>query len=345
MKSKKQNFAEQLRNRTLLFQQGSQLVLIRCLTIAANLGIADLVADEPRSVDDLSNSVGADPLTLYRMLRLLASYGYFAEDEEGRFGLTPTAEYLRSDQENSMRDYLQLIGARWFWDSLANLPHTIETGEPAFEQVYDIEFFKFLSEDPGAYDLFSSGISVFSDTVHRILAKSFDFGRYKRIVDIGGGQGAFLAAILSEYPAVRGVLLDNPSVVANQEYLQKMGVTDRCEAIGGDFSDAVPPGGDIYILKQVIHNWEDRAAIDLLARCREAMNDNGRVLTIEGVIRPGNSPDPNKNMDVTMMALTLGRERTEKEFQYLYEQAGLKITRIIPTTMPSTLSIIVGTSL
>lgn len=196
------------------------MVLIRCLTIAANLGIADLVADEPKSVDDLSNSVGADPLTLYRILRRLASYGYFAEDEEGRFGLTPTAEYLRSDQENSMRDYLQLIGARWFWDSLANLPHTVETGEPAFEQAYNIELFNYLS-----------------DTVHRILAKSFDFGRYNRIVDIGGGQGAFLAAILSEYPAVRGVLLDNPSVVANQEYLRKMGVT--CSGSGISWSGSV----------------------------------------------------------------------------------------------------------
>lgn len=178
--------------------------------------------------------------------------------------------------------------------------------------------------------------------VRRRFAQAYDFGQYRRIVDIGGGKGGFLAAVLTAYPTVHGVLYDQPQVVAEPTYLSKAGVLERCDIIGGNFFESVPEAEEIYVLKRVIHDWDDATSIDLLQRCRDAMVPSGCVLVIDAVLRPGNTPDPNKDMDVLMMATLRGRERTEEEFRALYKQAGLRLTRVVPTPLPSTRSIIEG---
>jgi hypothetical protein len=202
-------------------------------------------------------------------------------------------------------------------------------------------FFAYLAEHPDVEALFSAALAQVTARENAAIAGAYAFGQFARLVDVGGGRGGLLAAVLTAYPTVRGVLYEQPAVAANPASLQAAGVMEHCEVVGGDFFQSVPAAGNAYVLKRVLHDWADDQAIQLLQRCREAMAREGRVLTIEGVIRPGNAPDRIKDTDVLVgLALSGGRERTEAEFRRLYEQAGLQLTRVIPT--PATLSIIEG---
>jgi hypothetical protein len=273
---------------------------------------------------------------------MLASHGIFAEDEQGRFHLTPLAAVLQTTGDNSLRDMFRLRWQDVVWDTYRALPQAIMTGKPAFDHAYGMAFFDYLATHTNINVAFDAAMALFSEPENAIIAQSYDFGQYSRVVDVGGGQGGFLAAILSAYPTVHGVLYDQPQVVAEPTYLHTAGVLERCDLMGGDFFESIPKSGDVYILKRVIHDWDDATSIQILQHCRNAMGPKGRILVIDGVLRPGNIPDPNKNMDIVIMALTSGRERTEKEFHALYQQAGLQLTRVVATPLPSTLSIVEG---
>jgi hypothetical protein len=266
------------------------------------------------------------------MMRALASRGMFSEDADGRFSLTALAEPLRADAPDSVRTWALWIGSEVNLRTWADLSYSIRTGQSAFEHVYGKALFKYLGEQPEMAkiynDLMTSGVSGDGAAI----ADSHDFSGYRKIVDIGGGHGAQLAYILERYTGLYGVLFDAPPVIAGakgaiDEYIAQ----GRAEKVAGDFFEAVPDGGDVYTLRQIIHDWDDDRAAAILKNCRQAMAENGKILIVEEVIPTGNEPSSGKFTDLNMLLYVNGLERTEAEYRDLLRQAGLELTRVTST--------------
>jgi O-methyltransferase domain/Dimerisation domain len=306
----------------------------RAIHVAAELGIADLLSDGPKSVPQLAAATDTHPQSLYRLLRMLASYGVFAEVPDRRFEVNPLGGLLRSD---AFRDFARMFGDA-DWNGYGALLHNIKTGEPAFKHVNGLGFFDYLNTHPDAQLRFDRGMANGADAENAAIASAYDFSTYKRIVDVGGGRGGFLAEILKAHRNPRGILYDQPQVVAHPDYLTKAGIADRCDVIGGNFFESVPTGADLYVLKRVMHDWSDDICEGILRRCRDAVSSSGRVVVIDSVVPPGNEPHLSKTGDLLMMVMLDGRERTEPEFRDLVARCGLKLTRIVPT--PTLLSIV-----
>jgi predicted transcriptional regulator len=306
----------------------------RALYVAAELGIADILANGPRSITELAALTSSHPRSLYRLLRMLASEGVFAETVDRHFELTEKGRLLQS---GFLRDFARMVGDA-DWNGFGALLHNIKTGEPAFNQVHGVGFFDYLSAHPEAQERFDRGMANGADAENPPIAAAYDFSQYHRIVDVGGGRGGFLAEVLKAHVGPRGVLFDQPQVVDTPEYLQRAGVLDRCEVVGGSFFESVPVGGDLYVLKRVMHDWPDDVCAGILRACRNAVAKDGRVVVIDAVIPPGNTPDLNKTVDLLMMVLLDGRERSADEFSALFASADLKLTRVVPT--PSRLSVV-----
>jgi hypothetical protein len=306
----------------------------RALHVAAELSIADALANGPKSITELAAASSSHPRSLYRLLRMLASKGIFAETSDGRFQLTEEGGLLQS---GFLRDFARMVGDA-DWNGFGALLHNIRTGEPAFKHVNGVGFFDYLGAHLEAQERFDRGMANGADAENPLVAAAYDFSQYRRIVDVGGGRGGFLAEVLKAHAGPLGVLFDQPQVVANPEYLQRAGVIDRCEIAAGTFFESVPPGADLYILKRVMHDWPDDVCAGILRRCRNAVAKGGRIVVIDAVIPPGNTPDLNKTVDLLMMVLLDGRERSEREFTALFASAGLELTRIVPT--PSRLSVV-----
>ena len=305
------------------------------ISAAAKLGIADLVVEEPKSADELAAETGTHAASLYRVLRLLAAVGIFAETDGRRFILTPIAELLRSDAPNSMRDVAIMQGEAWNWRNYGELRHSIEIGETAQKKAHGLELFEFLAGNPKDEEMFSRAMVNLSSSVIPAIVEACDFSGLDRAVDIAGGHGFLLAAILEANPHLRGVLFDQPAVIdAAVEALRLRGIADRIEFVSGDFFDSVPSGADAYIMKHIIHDWNDDKSIKILQNIHSAMNKNGRVLIVEMVVPAGNVPSPSKVMDVQMLVATGGQERTEAEYKHLLESAGFNLTGIVPTLSP-----------
>ena len=306
----------------------------QAIHVAATLGIADLLKDGPRSADELAEATGTHAPTLYRLLRALASVGVFAESNEhdGRFDLTPLAEYLRSDARGSVRAWAVQIGQPYYWTSWAHLLDSVKTGEPAFPKLHGTSVWEYRADRPEERAIFDTAMTGLSAMVAEAVVQSYDFSRFGVLADVGGGVGSLLAAILAANPSLRGMLFDQSQVVANAgPLLEGAGVADRCEVVGGSFFEAVPEGADAYLLKSVIHDWDDAEAVGILRKCREAMTDMGRLLVVEPVLRAGNVPDPAKYMDLNMLVMLGGRERTADEFRSLLAEAGFSLSDIIAT--------------
>ncbi len=315
--------------------------LSQALHVAAKLGIADLLAEGPRRAEDLAEVTGSHPSSLYRVLRLLASEGVFEEREEGRFTLTPLAEPLRNDAPDSLRARAVFDVEEWNWHPWGNLLHSTKTGGSAFDHTYGVAVFDYLKETPEAATSFDSLMAAQTRPWALSVADTYDFADIGTLVDVGGGYGALIAAILTAYPHLKGVLVDLPHVVAGvQPKLEEAGLAGRCETVAGDFFQSVPDGGDAYMLKHVLHDWDDDRCVSILNNCRRAISDEGRVLVIEILIAPGNEPDYGKYLDLNMLVLTKGRERTEEQYRTLFEAAGFGLSRVVPTG--SELSIIEG---
>lgn len=301
--------------------------------VAAKLGIADLLADGPKAPDMLATATGAHGPTLQRLLRSLASLGVFAEQPDGRFGLTPLAEGLRRDVEGSLRDYAVMMGDEWHWRAWGELLHSVRTGEPAFEHAHGRPLFDYLTDHPAAGQVFDDAMTSRTRQEVRVVTAAYDWPASGTIVDVGGGRGALLAAILDARLGARGVLFDLPHVVeaARTGPLEPLVVDGRCGLAAGSFFAQVPAGGDLYLLKRVIHDWDDERAAVILGCCRQAMGSRGRLLVIEHVLPPGNEPSWGKLLDLQMLVLTHGgRERDEAGFRGLLASAGLRLRRILP---------------
>ena len=304
----------------------------QALSVAAKLGVADLLKDQAKSAAELAPALGVEARPLYRLLRALASTGVFAEDASGRFHLTPLAEPLRSDAPDSVRGFAIYFGADWHRRVYNELGYSVQTGKPAFEKIYGKPFFEYLAENPAPAEDFNNAMTSHSASDSAAVVNAYDFTGINKLVDVGGGHGALLAAILANNPHIHGVLFDAPHVVAGaNDALVAHGVSGRCDALGGDFFASVPAGGDAYIMRHIIHDWDDERALTILRNCHQAMTKNGRLLVVEIVISEGNAPSLGKFLDLAMLVLVNSFERTAAEYSALFAQAGFKLTRIVPT--------------
>ena len=311
--------------------------ITQAVYVAAELGIADRLAAGPRSADDLARELGAHAGSLYRLLRALGSVGIFSEDDAGRFSATALGRLLGSDVPGSKRSLARMSGAE-FYRSWGDLLHSVATGGAAFDQAFGGPFFGYMSAHPERWRIYDEAMTGIHDSETLPVLEAYDFSSFETVVDVGGGNGSALAAILRQNPRVRGVLFDLPAVVERAR--DENGLGDRLRRVGGDFFVAVPPGGDAYLMRHVIHDWQDDDAVAVLARCREAMTAKSRVLVVETVIPSGNEPCFGKLLDL-MMLVVGGRERTREHYERLFSAAGLRLTRVIPTAHE--VSVIEGT--
>lgn len=303
--------------------------ITQAIYVAAELGIADLLGDGPRTVEYLAARTHAHGDGLYRVLRALATVGIFTEDAERRFSLTPLAENLRSDTPDSLRSFAIMAGAE-FYQSWGKLLHSVRTGAPGFQQEFGMPFFQYMTEHPDRHAIYDTAMMVHGIAETEPMLDACDFSAFGTVADIGGGNGRMLSAILTRHPAVEGVLFDLPAVAdRSRTAVAEMGLSDRCRVVGGDFFSAVP-AADAYVMRHVLHDWDDAEAVTILRNCREAMNPGGRILVVETVIPPLDTPCFGKWLDL-MMIIVGGRERTEEQYRHLFARAGFKLSRIIPT--------------
>jgi hypothetical protein len=308
------------------------------ICVATNLGLADLVADGPKSSAELAECTGVHTSSLYRLLRALSSLGIFVEDGQGRFGLTRLAEPLRSDAPDSVRANALFAGELSHRDAWAALEYSVATGQPAFDHVFGTSNWEYRATRPQANAIFNAVMTSNSRRDIPGLVAAYGFSAFNTVVDVGGGQGALIAAILRTKATMRGILFDQPHVVADAiPVLAAAGVADRCEIVSGSFFETLPAGADAYVLRHIIHDWDDEECVAILGRCHSAMPDHGKLLIIDGVIQPANRPDPAKLSDINMLVMQSGRERTESEFKALLARAGFTLTTVYATAGPNSI--------
>ena len=308
-------------------------MLVQALHVAATLKIADLLADGSRTIEDLAQASSSHPASLYRLLRMLAGAGVFAEDAPRRFRLTPLASTLRSDSPDSVRDWALFIAAPPVWAAWSNLLHSVQTGASAFEHTFGMRLFSYMTDHPDLGAAYNNWMAKQSELQNGAVLASYDFSAHRKVVDVGGGQGATLAAILQANPHVAGVLFDLPQVVSKVTLPEF--IAQRSEIVGGDMLESLPAGGDVYIFKRVLMDWSDDVAARALGNCRDAMVEHGKVLVVEPIVPEGNERNVSKVLDLTMLVMQGGgRMRTEDEHRALFDAAGLEVTRIIPTSSP-----------
>jgi hypothetical protein len=325
------------------FQNGLRLAFL--LSALADLGVADELTDGPLPAAEIARRTGADAGCLYRALRAVASKGVFTEVSPGTFGLTQLAETLRSDFDGSLRDVFRMQGQPFIRDAYADIGHTIRTGQPAFEHVHGTDLFSYLSARPEMSALFSRAMGNAVRQIQAAAIDAYDLSGVRRLIDIGGAHGHLIAAVLARYKDMTGVVFDLPVVVpAAAAVLADAGVSERADLVAGDYFASVPPGGDAYVLSHVVHQLNDADAARVLTNVREAMEPAGQVILVDPVLPEGDAPHPGKFMDITMMALNDGRDRTAAEISVLLGQAGLRHVRTIALNAPSSVVIAVPAS-
>jgi C-methyltransferase len=303
--------------------------------VAARLGIADQLAAGPLTVEQIAEQVEASPDGVRRLLRALAGQGLFAARPDGRYELTPLGEPLRSDAPVSVRPVALLFGSAQHWEHWGHLLDAIRSGEPVLPSLRGMDAWAYLEADPEFASLFNNAMTSISDFARDPVAAAYDFTPFGTIVDVGGGHGALLAAILARTPTARGVLFDLPHVTAGAPAaLQAQGVESRCAVESGSFFDSVPAGGDAYLLKNIIHDWPEDQAVTILRGVRQVMKPQGRLLLVEFVLPEGNTAHWGKLIDLEMLLVAGGRERTEAEYRDLLARAGFRLTAVVPTASP-----------
>jgi SAM-dependent methyltransferase len=323
----------------VLYQLASAHYVSQALYVAAHLGIADLLAEGPRTHQTLAAETATHASSLRRVLRLLASAGVFTERADGSFELTPVGSALRSGP-GSFRATARLFGAPVVWQSWGDLLTTVRTGEPAFRRIFKVDSFEYFATHPEEAAVFDEAMGSFTVMISGAVAAAYDFSAMRAVIDVGGGNGSLLTGILRANPRLRGTVFDLPRLAEGAaRQVAAAGLSDRCRFVGGDFFETIPDGFDAYLLKHVIHDWDDASALRILENCRRAMGPEGKLLIVEGVYPPridhsAESRGAAAN-DVNMLVCTGGRQRSEAEFRDLYAAAGFHLTRIVPTTVAS----------
>jgi hypothetical protein len=313
--------------------QGFQIT--QAIHVAVALGIPDRLASGPRSADVLAAEAGAHPPSLYRLMRALAAAGILHEDDGSMFSLTDMGTLLRKDVPRTLAPLVAHHGLPYYWDTWSRLAHSVRTGETAFVHRYGTDVWSYRSTHPeenAAFNRFQAGIT---GALISAVEAAYDFGAFRQVVDVGGGNGTLIATLLSHNPAMRGVVFDQPHVASEaSEVLASAGVADRCEITGGDFFKEVPAGADAYVIKFIVHDWNDADATRILETCRRAVAREGKLLLIERVLEPPNEGLSGKLSDLNMMVMPGGRERSAKEYEALLAAAGFRMTAVFPTAAP-----------
>ncbi|WP_197321523.1 methyltransferase [Saccharomonospora sp. NB11] len=300
--------------------------------VAAKLGIADVLAEGPATAEEIANRVGSHPDATYRLLRALTTRSIFAEEPGRRFRLTPMAQALRSDAPDSVRPIVLVAGHPITWRHWGELAYSVDTGKSAFEKLHGMPVFDYLAKDPDYADLFNESMTFSSAIEIPAILDSYDFSRFGTIVEVGGGQGRLLAAILQRTPSAHGVLFDLESVVeAAPTVMADAGVEDRATVRGGSFFDSVPTGGDAYILKHIIHDWPEDKALAILGNVRSAIKPEATLLVMDMVLPEDASPHFGKLLDLDVLVAFGGRHRTRAEYADLLARAGFRLTDVTPT--------------
>ncbi len=309
--------------------------------VAAELNLADLLADGPHVSSDLARMTGTDSSALYRLLRTLASVGLFTEVEPGHFALTEMGALLRADHPKSLHGLTRYNCGETQWRRFGALRQSIETGQSVDLHVFGVRMRTYWADHPEARAIFDVAMRSTAVQVVDAVVKAYDFAPFHTVVDVGGGYGALLSAVLTITPGLRGVLFDRPEVVEGAtSSLASAGVLDRCEVVGGDMFAEIPGGGDAYVFSRVIHDWDDERATAALHNCRRVIDPRGTLVLVEEVIPPGDAPGYGKLSDLNMLVGPGGQERTEAEYRALYSAAGFELTQVIPTQ--SRMSLLVG---
>jgi hypothetical protein len=315
----------------VLMQMVFGKAVTQAVSVAARFKIADQLVSGPKTAAELASATGLHAGHLYRIMRALAGLGVFAADDAGRFSLTPMGNLLRSDVPGSARPIATYVCDPWSWKPWGDLAGAVKTGQPVFDRMFGEGVFDYLAKHPDEATTFNEGMTGFSQQAAAAVLKAYDFSKFGTIVDVGGGHGALLLAILKASPNSKGVVFDAPQVAAGAtEAIKAAGMTDHCRAEGGDFFKAVPTG-DLIMMKNIIHDWNDAKAATILKACRAAIKPTGKLVLVELVVPPGFGPHMSHILDLEMMVLCDGKERTEAEYRDLLAGAGFKLTRIIPT--------------
>ncbi len=315
----------------------SEFWVARAIHAATRLGIPDLLTNGPRSTAELATLTESHPRSLYRLLRALASIGLFHQDGEG-FTLTPLGATLRTDIPASLAPFVLMELSESHHRAWGELLHAVKTGEPAFDTAVGMTAWEMFGSDPEMAGHLGRAMHGLTENVLSAVLDVYNFAKFSRVVDIGGGEGGFVTAVLATQPTAVGVLYELPYVIENaRERMRGTAEAERCELVGGDFFDKVPDGGDLYLLKWVLHDWGDEECQAILRNCRRAIAENGTLLVVDTVIPPGDESAPGKFIDLNMMVLGSGRERTEEEFAALFTASGFGLNRVIPMRSPSSL--------
>jgi ubiquinone/menaquinone biosynthesis C-methylase UbiE len=307
----------------------------RCVYVAAKLGIPDLLKDGNKTADELAAATNSHASSLFRVLRALVPFGILSQDESDRFGITPLSETLCSDIPRSLRAFAMTELGEEHYPAWGELLFSVKTGGIAFDKAFGEPVWEFFAKNPENAQIFNDAMSGMTAQANEALHAAYDFAGIKKIVDVGGGHGGLITSILRKNPPMRGILFDSPQVIGGAKAtLAKSDVADRCELVGGDFFKSVPEGGDAIILKWIIHDWNDEQSVAILKNCHRALTKNGKLILVEAVVPETNEPHFSKFIDLNMLVMTGGRERTEAEFHELYEKSGFRLTRIVPTESP-----------
>jgi len=307
----------------------------RGIYITAKLGLADLVKDGAKTADELAAATEAHAPSLFRVLRALASVGIFTQDEQDRFGDTPLLQTLRSGVPGSLRSFAMTELGEEHYPAWGDFLHSVRTGGIAFDHAFGTDIWKFFAQHPDNAKIFNDAMSGLTAQANEALHAVYDFAGIKTLVDIGGGHGSLISSILRRNPDMRGILFDSPQVIEGaRPVIQSSDVAGRCELSSGNFFESVPAGGDAHILKWIIHDWDDAQSIAILKNSHRALPENGKRILVEAVVPAGREAHFSKFIELNMLVMTGGRERTEAEFRELYQRAGFRLTRVVPAESP-----------
>jgi hypothetical protein len=320
----------------ILMQVPQGMWVAQCVATAARLGIADALAQsQPQGSTALARAVGADASALARLLRALASLGVLAEPIPQQYALTSVGELLRADVPGSMRDWLIAETDTPHWQAWGQLYEGVRSGRTVVPELFGMHIYEYYAAHPADLAFFSRAMGNVSALVAHGTVQHYDFSRARQIIDVGGADGGLLLAILDANPHVHGTVFDRPQVVeAARQAIEAKNYQARCHAVGGDFFQAVPRGGDLYLLKFILVDWKDAEALRILQNCRAAITPDGKVLVIEMTIPDDNNPSPGQLFDLNMLVMTGGQERTQSEYGALFAKAGFRLNRVVPTGSP-----------
>ena len=310
----------------------------RAVYVIAKLGIPDLLKSGPKTAEELASATSTHAPSLHRILRALASVGVLTSAEDRRFALTPLSETLVTDAPGSLRWFAVSELGQEHYPAWGNLMHSVKTGEIAFDDFFGMDVWKHFQQNPEDAAIFNDSMSGMTAAANEAITSLYDFSGFNKLVDVGGGHGGLITSLLKSNPQLKGILFDAPEVIEGaRAKIEAAGLAQRCEIVAGDFFKSVPAGGDAYVMKWIIHDWDDERAVTILKNCRNQIQANGRIILVDSVVPETDEPHFSKFIDLNMLVMTGGKERTAKEFEELLGAAGFKLLRVIPTDLPTSI--------